>query len=199
MSESHSSCDAPAFLPTDLRCRVLHYFLATVVEPRVLDFQFRLQLADLEDCRWKVLPGRYLAARVRSANATLATNHECRQLALKAFPDTLTIKGETVNGLVRFDRTRDVVAARILAISSHLWTSCTPEDMRRFGPFLVRNAEYIIPGFSDHVERLAVDHIDLDRAGYIWSMDGDNDRKGLIWNFIGTFRNMKTVYCLLDY
>ncbi|KAL8302965.1 hypothetical protein RB597_005371 [Gaeumannomyces tritici] len=205
MSESHSSCDAPAFprfafLPTELRCRVWHYFLEAVAEPRVLDFQFRLAKLD-DDCRWKVLPGRYLAARVRSVNATLRTNHECRQLALKAFPDTLAIKGETVNGLVRFDKTRDVVAARITEISSDLCGNCTPTVMQKFGPFLVRNARYIVPGFSDYVERLAVDHADFyfDGEGYIWSMEGDGTRRALLWNFIGAFRNLKTLYRLLDH
>ncbi|KAL8369640.1 hypothetical protein RB595_000127 [Gaeumannomyces hyphopodioides] len=205
MSESDSGCGASAFpqfalLPAELRCRVWHYFLATVAEPRVLDFQFRL--ANFDDCRWKVLPGRYLAARVRSANAALATNHECRQLALKAFPDTLAIKGETVSGLVRLDKTKDVVAARITAINTHLGSnSCTRRAMREFGPFLVRRAKYIVPGCSDHVELFAVDQVDFgfDREGLIWSMDGDDSRTGYLWGFIGTFRNLKTLYRLLDH
>ncbi|KLU90953.1 hypothetical protein MAPG_09478 [Magnaporthiopsis poae ATCC 64411] len=189
-----------ALLPAELRDRIWYYFCAaTGAQPRVLDFQFRP--AGIEAaCPWNVLPGSCLSARVRSANTALSVSRECRHFALKEFPDTLAIRGKKISGLVRFNKARDVVAVRIFQIFSHLAANCCPLDAEEFGPFLVRYADRVIPGFSDSVERLAVDEVVFDDEGVIHSIDGDDSRHSmLLWNLIGTFRNLKTLYRLLDH
>lgn len=206
--ESNDGDDGPgtsgfpqfALLPAELRDRIWYYFCAmTGAQPRVLDFQFRPAAIEAA-CPWNVLPGSCLSARVRSANAALSVSRECRHFALKEFPDTLAIRGKKTSGLIRFDKAKDVVAVRIFAIFGHLDANCCPLDAEEFGPFLVRYADRVVPGFSDNVERLAVDEVVFDDEGVIHSIDGDDSRHDvLLWNFIGTFRNLKILYRLLDH
>ncbi|KAG7284618.1 hypothetical protein NEMBOFW57_009223 [Staphylotrichum longicolle] len=81
--------------------------------------------------------GPLLEQQTRPARAMLAVHQESRQLALKAFPDTLSFDN---HGILRFNAARDVV-----------FLDSTETMM------LVLEALPTIPGFSEHIRNLALE------------------------------------------
>ncbi|KAK2056754.1 hypothetical protein LY76DRAFT_594859 [Colletotrichum caudatum] len=121
-------------LPIELRHRVWQFFCPDLaLSPRVLSFQ--VVCSPKQDSIWE---SATLENQIAAASAMLAVHHESRELALKAFPDTLAIReGRRV---VRFHKQRDVV---------HL---NSPKKTWRHNMH--------VPGFSENVVNLAMD-IDL--------------------------------------
>ncbi|KAK2038397.1 hypothetical protein LZ31DRAFT_559620 [Colletotrichum somersetense] len=121
-------------LPIELRHRVWQFFCPDLaLFPRVLSFQ--VVCSPKQDSIWE---SATLENQIAAASAMLAVHHESRELALKAFPDTLAIReGRRV---VRFHKQRDVV---------HL---NSPKKTWRHNMH--------VPGFSENVVNLAMD-IDL--------------------------------------
>ncbi|KAK2026426.1 hypothetical protein LX32DRAFT_503217, partial [Colletotrichum zoysiae] len=118
-------------LPIELRHRVWQFFCPDLaLSPRVLSFQ--VVCSPKQDSIWE---SATLENQIAAASAMLAVHHESRELALKAFPDTLAIReGRRV---VRFHKQRDVV---------HL---NSPKKTWRHNMH--------VPGFSENVVNLAMD------------------------------------------
>ncbi|KAK1983671.1 hypothetical protein LZ30DRAFT_587883 [Colletotrichum cereale] len=118
-------------LPIELRHRVWQFFCPDLaLFPRVLSFQ--IVCSPKQDSIWE---SATLENQIAAASAMLAVHHESRELALKAFPDTLAIReGRRV---VRFHKQRDVVH---LNGQKKTWR----HNMN-------------VPGFSENVVNLAMD------------------------------------------
>ncbi|TLS21174.1 uncharacterized protein PpBr36_10552 [Pyricularia pennisetigena] len=186
-------------LPTEVRCLVWrHFVLLVTAKPRLLDFDIRRSDPEGDDRhpeavtdRWVVVPGAYLSQRTRHLSNALRVNRESRFAGLGVVPDTLAIE----HGVVRFDKTHDVVA-----ISSHevreLWHH-DHFDARR-APFHERLAHFIIPGFSDNIHHLALKGISIGEKGRVYSLD-EGLSGAQIWPLAATFRNLETLYELNEH
>ncbi|WYZ46634.1 hypothetical protein EsH8_IX_000859 [Colletotrichum jinshuiense] len=123
-------------LPIELRHRIWQYFCPDLApSPRVYSFQ--MICYPKQDVIWE---GAVLEHQIAPADAMLAVHRESREIALKAFPDTLAIREG--RRTVRFNKQRDVVH-----LNGHKksWK---------------HNAN--VPGFSENVLNLALDSFDLD-------------------------------------
>ena len=126
-------------LPYELRCRVWAFFCPELTAKSCV-YWFHLQ-----QCRIKsdgarglvAFEGPFLEQQTRPARAMLAVHHESRQLALKAFPDTLSFGSE---GILRLNSARDVV---FLGSAEAVML-----DLEAMPP---------LPGLSEHVRHLAVE------------------------------------------
>ncbi|OHE97105.1 hypothetical protein CORC01_07546 [Colletotrichum orchidophilum] len=123
-------------LPIELRHRIWQYFCPDLApSPRV--FSFQVLPNPKQDSIWE---SATLENQIASVNAMLRVHHESREIALKAFPDTLAIREG--RRIVRFNKERDVVHLNgVKRVWSH-------------------NAS--IPGFSENVVNLAMDGSGLD-------------------------------------
>ncbi|KAK6218415.1 hypothetical protein QIS74_06295 [Colletotrichum tabaci] len=123
-------------LPIELRHRIWQFFcLDLALLPRVLSFQ--MVCSPKQDSIWE---SATLENQIAAASAMLAVHRESRELALKAFPDTLAIREG--RRLVRFHKQRDVV---------HL-----------NGQKKTWEHNISVPGFSENVVNLALDTSELD-------------------------------------
>ncbi|KDN70122.1 hypothetical protein CSUB01_08797 [Colletotrichum sublineola] len=122
-------------LPIELRHRIWQFFCPDLaLFPRVLSFQ--VVPSPKQDSVWE---SATLENQIVAPSAMLAIHHESRELALKAFPDTLAIREG--RRLVRFHKQRDVVH-----LNNH------KKNWRH---------NMNVPGFSENVINLAMD-TDLD-------------------------------------
>ncbi|EFQ25977.1 hypothetical protein CGRA01v4_14390 [Colletotrichum graminicola] len=118
-------------LPIELRHRIWQFFCPDLaLFPRVLSFQ--VVCSPKQDSIWE---SATLENQIAAASAMLAVHHESRELALKAFPDTLAIREG--RRLVRFHKHRDVVH-----LNNH------KKNWRH---------NMNVPGFSENVVNLAMD------------------------------------------
>ncbi|KAK2760630.1 hypothetical protein CKAH01_05316 [Colletotrichum kahawae] len=118
-------------LPIELRHRIWQYFCPDLDRsPRVLSFQ--MVCSPTQDVIWE---STTLDNQIRAVDAMLGLHQESREIALKAFPDTLAIRQG--RRIVHFNKERD-----ILHINGH------KKDW-------AHNA--VIPGFSENVLHLAAD------------------------------------------
>ncbi|KAJ0382759.1 hypothetical protein COL922a_011878 [Colletotrichum nupharicola] len=118
-------------LPIELRHRIWQYFCPDLDRsPRVLSFQ--MVCSPTQDVIWE---SATLDNQIRAVDAMLGLHQESREIALKAFPDTLAIREG--RRIVHFNKERDIVH-----INGHRkeWA---------------HNA--VIPGFSENVLHLAAD------------------------------------------
>ncbi|EQB46465.1 hypothetical protein CGLO_14480 [Colletotrichum gloeosporioides Cg-14] len=118
-------------LPIELRHRIWQYFCPDLDRsPRVLSFQ--MVCSPTQDVIWE---STTLDNQIRAVDAMLGLHQESREIALKAFPDTLAIREG--RRIVHFNKERDIVH-----INGHRkeWA---------------HNA--VIPGFSENVLHLAAD------------------------------------------
>ncbi|TIC90273.1 hypothetical protein CH35J_012024 [Colletotrichum higginsianum] len=123
-------------LPIELRHRIWQFFCPDLaLLPRVLSFQ--MVCSPKQDSIWE---SATLENQIAAASAMLAVHRESRELALKAFPDTLAIREG--RRLVRFHKQRDVV---------HL-----------NGQKKTWEHNISVPGFSENVVNLALDTSELD-------------------------------------
>lgn len=121
-------------LPIELRHRIWEFFCPDLTaRSRVYDLK-----AFLSHNRRGVdiVEGPFLEQQTRPARDMLAVHHESRQLALKAFPDTLPLYNSAV---LRFNAHRDVIALGSIELISSLVES------PRF-----------VPGFSERIRQLGV-------------------------------------------
>ncbi|KAJ0297532.1 hypothetical protein COL516b_010576 [Colletotrichum fioriniae] len=123
-------------LPIELRHRIWQYFCPDLdPSPRVLSFQVLPN--PRQDTVWE---STTLENQIAAVDAMLRVHHESRDIALKAFPDTLAIReGRRV---IRFNKERDVV---------HL------NGIKR-----VWDHNLKIPGFSENIINMAMDGSNLD-------------------------------------
>jgi hypothetical protein len=127
-------------LPLELRTRIWEFFCPDLAaNGRVYWFQLQEPIYRRKDRSWEfvVQEGPLLEQQTRSSRAMLAVSHESRQLALKAFPDTLLFGG---HGVLRFNAQKDIVILRS--------TNMVPADVETMHP---------LPGFSEHIRHLAVE------------------------------------------
>ncbi|TEA15701.1 hypothetical protein C8034_v002213 [Colletotrichum sidae] len=92
-------------LPIELRHRIWHFFCPDLDihhSPRVLSFQFLCN--PKQDVVWE---GTVLENQIRAVDVMLAVHHESREIALRAFPDTLVIRQG--RRIIHFNKHRDVV------------------------------------------------------------------------------------------
>ncbi|TDZ32440.1 hypothetical protein C8035_v012299 [Colletotrichum spinosum] len=92
-------------LPIELRHRIWHFFCPDLDihhSPRVLSFQFLCN--PKQDVVWE---GTVLENQIRPVDVMLAVHHESREIALRAFPDTLVIRQG--RRIIHFNKQRDVV------------------------------------------------------------------------------------------
>ncbi|KAJ0164396.1 hypothetical protein CTA2_1091 [Colletotrichum tanaceti] len=123
-------------LPIELRHRIWQFFCPDLAPlPRVLSFQ--MVCSPKQDSIWE---SATLENQIAAASAMLAVHRESRELALKAFPDTLAIREG--RRLVRFHKQRDVV---------HL-----------NGQKKTWEHNISVPGFSENVVNVALDTSELD-------------------------------------
>ncbi|KAL2022177.1 hypothetical protein VTK56DRAFT_6006 [Thermocarpiscus australiensis] len=124
-------------LPAELRALIWEFFCPDLtVKSRVFSFSVPL----LTRGQWDIefMQGPHIEQQTRAVRAMLAVHHESRQLALKAFPDTLSFGRN--GAIVRFNANLDII---------YLHT--------------VRAAVPKIPGFSEHIRHLAMDAGGLSR------------------------------------
>ncbi|KAL2131511.1 hypothetical protein VTI74DRAFT_4932 [Chaetomium olivicolor] len=98
-------------LPVELRHRIWEFFCPDLaVKSRVYWFQMVLHRRHWSSGRQEVspqiYPGPLLEQQTRAARVMMAVHQESRELALKAFPDTLTLADK---GQIRFHAQRDLV------------------------------------------------------------------------------------------
>jgi hypothetical protein len=131
-------------LPFELRHRIWEFFCPDLTaKSRVFWFQAHYNHGSL---RVSIGEGPFLEQQTRPARAMLALHRETRELALKAFPDTLAFGRDSV---VRFNSERDVV----------MLSSIEPVMMDHLG------ALPPLPGFGEHIRHLAVNPDVLDSLG----------------------------------
>ncbi|KAL2877629.1 hypothetical protein SGCOL_007159 [Colletotrichum sp. CLE4] len=123
-------------LPIELRHRIWQYFCPDLgPSPRV--FSFQVLPNPRQDTIWESTP---LENQIAAVDAMLRVHHESRDIALKAFPDTLAIREGRRS--IRFNKERDVV---------HL------NGIKR-----VWDHNLKVPGFSEKIVNLAMDGANLD-------------------------------------
>ncbi|GKT80500.1 hypothetical protein ColTof4_12923 [Colletotrichum tofieldiae] len=123
-------------LPIELRHRIWQFFCPDLaLLPRVISFQ--MVCSPKQDSIWE---SATLENQIAAANAMLAVHRESRELALKAFPDTLAIREG--RRIVRFHKQRDVV---------HL------NGQKKSWEHNIN-----VPGFSENVVNLALHTSELD-------------------------------------
>ncbi|GKT46110.1 uncharacterized protein ColSpa_06291 [Colletotrichum spaethianum] len=123
-------------LPIELRHRIWQFFCPDLaLLPRVISFQ--TVCSPKQDSIWE---SATLENQIAAASAMLAVHRESRELALKAFPDTLAIREG--RRIVRFHKQRDVV---------HL------NGQKKSWEHNIN-----VPGFSENVVNLALDTSELD-------------------------------------
>ncbi|KAK3903795.1 hypothetical protein C8A05DRAFT_43039 [Staphylotrichum tortipilum] len=128
-----------ARLPFELRHRIWEYFCPDLTaKSRVYWLRLALSPALRRGVppTFVILEGPFVEQQTRPARTMLAVHHQSRQMALKAFPDSLSILGD---GIVRFSSARDVV-----------FLDCT--DVVRLAVEFPR-----LPGFAEHVRNLAIE------------------------------------------
>ncbi|KAL4412591.1 hypothetical protein CABS03_07017 [Colletotrichum abscissum] len=123
-------------LPIELRHRIWQYFCPDLdPSPRV--FSFQVLPNPRQDTIWE---STTLENHIAAVDAMLRVHHESRDIALKAFPDTLAIREG--RRIVRFNKERDVV---------HL------NGVKR-----VWDHNLKVPGFSENIMNMAMDGSNLD-------------------------------------
>ena len=126
-------------LPYELRHRVWAFFCPELTAKSCV-YWFHLQQCRNENdgARGLVaLEGPFLEQQTRPARGMLAVHHESRQLALKAFPDTLSFGSD---GVLRLNAARDLV---FLGSTEDVML-----DLEAMPP---------LPGLSEHIRHLAVE------------------------------------------
>ncbi len=128
-----------ARLPFELRYRIWEYFCPDLTaKSRV--YWLRLALSPAlgrgVPPTFVIQEGPFVEQQTRAARAMLAVHQQSRQMALKAFPDTLPICGD---GLIRYSSVRDVV-----------FMDCA-EVVRYLGEFPP------LPGFADNIRHLTLE------------------------------------------
>lgn len=134
-------------LPFELRHRIWEFFCPEL-SAKACVYWFLLQWGYRKNGvarNLAILEGPFLEQQTRPARAMLGLHQESRQLALKAFPDTLSFGS---NGIVRFNAKRDVVL-----LGS---TEAAVLDFDTLPPF---------PNFSEHIRHLAVEPATLSGLG----------------------------------
>ncbi|KAK7428441.1 hypothetical protein QQZ08_005060 [Neonectria magnoliae] len=132
-------------LPFELRHRVWELFCPELrLRSRIFDFNMSPGTVRYHDPSppatarvWTVADWLTLGDQTRSIRRLLSVHHESRALALKQFPDSLSIEGGSGDAIVRFDRDRDVVVIYGLE-------SAGPEDV------------FLLPGFAEHVKHAGI-------------------------------------------
>lgn len=172
-SDSDEPHSFPQFgrLPAELRRRIWESFCPDLTaESRVYAF---LMLPDSRArSSWalcmRVWQGPHMDQQTKPARTMLAVHRESRELALKAFPDVLTLAHDVH---IRFNAKQDVVYLQI-------------------DPFIARAThvavQFAVPGFSEHIHNLAVE------PRVCGGMGGRPSR------FFATFDNLRTVYYVTE-
>ncbi|KAK1469751.1 hypothetical protein CMEL01_01518 [Colletotrichum melonis] len=123
-------------LPIELRHRIWQYFCPDLdPSPRV--FSFQVLPNPRQDTIWE---STTLENQIAAVDAMLRVHHESRDIALKAFPDTLAIREG--RRIVRFNKERDVI---------HL------NGVKR-----VWDHNLKVLGFSENIMNMAMDGSNLD-------------------------------------
>ncbi len=123
-------------LPPELRRQVWEQFCPAMVSINIWEFQ--LLRKGNGDGPWFVEESATLWQQTEPVRAMLAIHPESREMALHAFPDTLSLTGRP--GVVRFNSARDIVL-----VSGHRSSTREIDESMK------------IPGFCDVIRHLAVD------------------------------------------
>ncbi|KAK4151723.1 hypothetical protein C8A00DRAFT_16913 [Chaetomidium leptoderma] len=129
-------------LPFELRYQIWNFFCPDLTtKSRVYWFLVQGYYRDKKN-GMRVVEGPFLEQQTRAARTMLAVHRESHELALQAFPDTLTF-GVDARGCIRFNSEQDIVYVESLDVEI--------ETMPQF------------PGFSEHIRHLGVHFRVLDK------------------------------------
>ncbi|KAK4096126.1 hypothetical protein N658DRAFT_501944 [Parathielavia hyrcaniae] len=188
-SRSNDSRPFPQFLrlPLELRVRIWEFFCPDLTaESRVYWFSImggiRNNKGRVEDPI--VFDDRFLEQQTRPARAVLAVHHQSRQVALKAFPNSLSF-GRRGRSILRLNSHKDIV---VLGFSGFL--------AGEYGGTIPR-----IRGFTKHIRHLALESDTLADYGCRLSplLDNFNHLKAAYYvNDQGEFRSQHLRWCTTD-
>lgn len=183
-----------AELPPELRIKIWGLGLAGLTQPQLLEFSLksivRKDPSDLvPDERGMPSPRRYrdwtingspsLARATELNRSVMAANREARDVALKLLPHTLKIRTPAGDGMVHFDRNRDIVQ-----LSGYNYEVMHPFPIEeRYQDFI-----YHFDGFAENVVQLVVHY----NAFY----DEDEDTSDYFTLALQQFQNLKRLFLL---
>ncbi|KAL7899864.1 hypothetical protein HDV63DRAFT_327592 [Trichoderma sp. SZMC 28014] len=183
-----------AELPPELRIKIWGLGLSSLTQPQLLHFNLksvvRIDTRDMvPDERGMPNPRRYrdwtingspnLARATELNRSVMAVNREARDVAHKLLPHTLKIRTLGGDGIVYFDRNRDVVQ-----LSGYNYDAMHPFPIgERFQDFV-----YHFDGFAENVMQLAVHY----NAFY----DEDEDTSNYFTHAFQQFQNLKRLFLL---
>lgn len=194
-SAGDSSAGARTFhgfvrLPPELRYRVWEAFCPDLLAKGRL-LQFDLSPASSRHARayptrtvWTVKEWVTLPDQTEPLRRVMAAHGESRAVALKAFPDTLSIDSGSGDALVHFNRNVDVVLVRGIR-------NCAPNDMLHF------------PGFADRVLSVAAKllhpHDDATETVRIVLDNLPNLKRIYFHRDVDFYRDRDIRWCISDY
>ncbi|KAM0465884.1 hypothetical protein ACHAPV_000831 [Trichoderma viride] len=183
-----------AELPPELRIKIWGLGLAGLTQPQLLEFSLksivRKDPSDLvPDERGMPSPRRYrdwtingspnLARATELNRSVMAANREARDVALKLLPHTLKIRTPAGDGMVHFDRNRDIVQ-----LSGYTYEVMHPFPIEeRYQDFI-----YHFDGFAENVVQLVVH--------YNAFFDEDEDTSDYFTLALQQFQNLKRLFLL---
>lgn len=156
-------------LPIEIRQRIWEFFCPDLTDKsRVFWLRCMPKGSSKAKLTAQICEGPVIEQQTRPARTMLAVHSESRRLALRVFPDFLSIRG----GIVRFNAARDVVYLDSIDAT-------------------LREAQVMpeLPHFTEHIRHLAVDHFDLST-----SFAQESEASPLF----AAFKNLKTLYYLRD-
>ncbi|KAL6890431.1 hypothetical protein GGI43DRAFT_219831 [Trichoderma evansii] len=181
-------------LPPELRIKIWKFGLAGLTQPQLLEFSLQSSVRKdgndmVPDETGMPHPRRYrdwtingspsLVRATELNRNVMAVNREARDVALKLLPHTLKIKTPGGNGIVNFDRNRDIIQLR--GYNYEVMHPFPVEE--RFQDFV-----YNFDGFADNVVQLAIRHNDF--------FDEDEDTSVYFNLALEQFRNLKRLFLL---
>lgn len=183
-----------AELPPEMRIKIWGLGLAGLSQPQLLEFSLksvvRKDPSDLvPDESGMPSPRRYrdwtingspsLARATELNRSVMAANREARDVALKLLPHTLKIRTPAGDGIVHFDRNRDIVQ-----LSGYTYEVMHPFPIEeRFQDFI-----YHFDGFAENVVQLVVH--------YNAFFDEDEDTSEYFTLALQQFQNLKRLFLL---
>ncbi|KAL1838378.1 hypothetical protein VTJ49DRAFT_2719 [Mycothermus thermophilus] len=148
--EGHTTFPQFMKLPIELRFRIWEFFCPELTgNGRVLCFKY-----DKNNRSTWIEDSLFLDQVTVRARAVLSVHRESRQLAIKAFPDTLTF-GDDGRSAVRFNASKDIISLESLYRTS-------PHSARGVMRSIFHGTGFpSCPGFTEHVRLVCVELNDL--------------------------------------
>ncbi|PNY27941.1 Uncharacterized protein TCAP_02133 [Tolypocladium capitatum] len=174
-------------LPLELRYRVWEAFCPDLVaKGRFL--QFDMSPASAPHSRaypkqrvWMVKEWVTLPDQTESLRRVTAAHRESRAMALKAFPDTLSIDSGSGDALVHFNRNRDVVLVNGIVRNR-------PHDTYHLPGFADRILNMAVPKWRSPIDELAAEYVNVAlgilpnlKRIYFWQEEQVNRDRDIRW------------------